>query len=138
MKLVGTLPERVGFLHAVPIFDLFALLLVALLLGQSFMSQSGVQVELPVSRYQIARLSDASTITLTPGNPPVLWLEREQVSEKELLERLKQIRAETSGIPNVCIRSDQSISSEYERRVAEEALQAGFRVYLVGKSLGKE
>ena len=36
MKLVSTLPERPGFLHAVPAFDLFALLLVFLLLGPGF------------------------------------------------------------------------------------------------------
>ena len=48
MKLESSLPERPGFLFVVPAFNLFALLLVFFLLGPSFVSQSGVAVELPV------------------------------------------------------------------------------------------
>lgn len=133
MKLVSTLPERVGFLHAVPILDLFALLLVALLLGQSFMSEAGVQVELPVSRYQVARTSDASVITLTEGSPPVLWLDREQVGEEELAARLAALREATGSVPSVMVRSDRAVAAGDERRIAEVALAAGFRVYLLGQ-----
>lgn len=133
MKLESTLPERVGFLQAVPVFDLFALLLVALLLGQSFMSEAGVQVELPVSRYQLSRTSDASVITLTEGEPPVLFLDRDRMSEEELVEALSTIREKTPGIPSIYVRSDASVDAGHERRIAEVALDAGFRVYLLGQ-----
>lgn len=133
MKLVSTLPERVGFLYVVPGADLFALLLVALLLGQSFMSEAGVQVELPVSPYQVSRTSDASVITLTEGDPPVIWLDRDRVTEPELVERLKTMREATAGVPSVMVRSDRSVSVGHERRIAEAALAAGFRVYLLGQ-----
>ncbi|MGB1130330.1 MAG: biopolymer transporter ExbD [Haloferula sp.] len=135
MKLETTLPERVGFLHALPICDLFALLLIAVLLGPSFITQAGVQVEMPVSRFQVARDSDASVITITPGEPPVLWLEREQVTEEELLERLQERRVASLQVPVVYVRSDHEISAGFERRVAELALHAGFRVYLLGRNL---
>ncbi len=133
MKLETTLPDRVGFLHAVPILDLFALLLVALLLGQSFMNEAGVQVELSMSRYQVARSSDAPVITLTEGEPPVLWLDRERVTEDELVARLESLREESGGVPSIYVRADRSIESGHERRVAEAALTAGFRVYLLGQ-----
>ncbi len=134
MKLESTLPERVGFLQAVPIFDLFALLLVALLLGQSFMSEAGVQVELPVSRYQLSRMSDASVITLTEGEPPVIWLDRNRMSEEQLPQTLAEMREKTAGVPSVYLRSDASIAAGHERRIAEMALAAGFRVYLLGQA----
>ncbi|MCH7228195.1 ExbD/TolR family protein [Haloferula sp. A504] len=128
-----TLPERVGFLQVVPAADLFALLLVAILLGQSFVSEAGVQVELPVSRYQLTRASDASVITLTEGKDPVLWLDRERMSEEELIEALNAIRERSAGVPSVYLRSDKAVAAGEERRVAELALAAGFRVYLLGQ-----
>ncbi|MBK1827583.1 ExbD/TolR family protein [Haloferula rosea] len=134
MKLETTLPERVGFLHAVPIFDLFALLLIAIMLGPSFITQAGVQVEMPVSRFQVARQSDASVITITQGEPPVIWLERMQVSEEELVAKLESRRQASIQVPVVYVRSDKQISAEFERRVTELALQAGFRVYLLGRA----
>ena len=135
MKLESTLPERVGFLHALPIFDLFALLLIAIMLGPSFMTQAGVQVEMPVSRFQVARDSEASVITITQGHPPVLWLGRVQVTEVELLQKLEDRRVSSLQVPVVYLRSDQKITAEFERRVAELALQAGFRVYLLGRNM---
>ena len=63
MKLESTLPERPGVLFVVPAFNLFALLLVFFLLGPSFVSQSGVAVELPVSRFQMERQADATVVT---------------------------------------------------------------------------
>lgn len=138
MKLESTLPERVGFLHAVPIFDLFALLLVALLLGQSFMNEAGVQVELPMSPYQVARSADSTVITVSRGNPPALWLDRERVSEEELVERLRQLNEESGSIPSVIVKADASIPSGYVRRVEEAALAQGFRVFAVARPLVEE
>lgn len=138
MKLVSTLPERPGFLHAVPIFDLFALLLVFILLGPSFVRHSGVRVEMPISRYQVERDPNAAVITITQGNPAVIWLERERVSESELIQRLAGRREGSSTVPTVYIRSDAAIPASYERQVAETALQQGFRVYLLGRPLEQE
>ena len=133
MKLQSSLPERVGFLHAVPILDLFALLLVGLLLGPVFLNQAGVQVELPVSRFQLARSADATVVTVTEGDPPVLWLGRERMEEVELAGRLEEIRAKSATIPVAYIRSDETVDAGAERRVVELVLGAGFRVYLLGK-----
>lgn len=138
MKLESTLPERPGFLHAVPVFDLFALLLVFILLGPSFVHQSGVRVEMPLSRYQIERDPNAAVITITQGNPPVLWLEREQVSKEDLVRRLAERREDSAGAPSVYVRSDGEIPSSFERQVAETALQQGFRVYLLGRAFKPE
>ncbi|GAA5483762.1 ExbD/TolR family protein [Haloferula sargassicola] len=133
MKLVSTLPDRVGFLHVVPVLDLLALLLIALLLGPSFLNQSGIQVEMPVSRYQLARTADARVITLTAGDPVVIWLGRDRVSEDELVSRLKEEREGSTTIPIAYLRSDQAIPAGEERRIAELVLGSDFRVYLLGR-----
>ncbi len=135
MKLVSTLPERAGFLHAIPLFDLCALLLVFILLGPSFVRYSGVRVEMPMSRYQVEWDPNAAVITITQGNPAVIWLERKQVTESELIQQLAERREKSVTVPTVYIRSDAEISASYERRVAETALQQGFRVYLLGRSM---
>jgi biopolymer transport protein ExbD len=134
MKLESTLPERPGILFVVPAFNLFALLLVFFLLGPSFVSQSGVAVELPVSRFQMERQADATVVTVTAGDPPGYWLEREPVTLGELSERLDARRGSDSApATTVLLRVDKGVAVETQRLVAEVALQKGLRVYLLGQ-----
>jgi biopolymer transport protein ExbD len=134
MKLESTLPERPGFLFVVPAFNLFALLLVFFLLGPSFVSQSGVAVELPVSRFQMERQADATVVTITAGSEPGYWLEREPVSLGQLSERLDARRgSESAPATSVLLRVDKGVPVETQRKVAEIALQKGLRVYLLGQ-----
>ena len=134
MKLESTLPESPGFLFLVPAFNLFALLLVFFLLGPSFVSQSGVAVELPVSRFQMERQADTTVITVTAGDPPGYWVEREPVSLGQLSERLDARRgSDSSPATTVLLRVDKGVPVEVQRNVAEIALQKGLRVYLLGQ-----
>ena len=134
MKLESTLPERPGFLFVVPAFNLFALLLVFFLLGPSFASQSGVAVELPVSRFQMERQADATVVTVTAGDSPVYWLEREPVTLSQLSERLDARRgSESAPATTVLLRVDKGVPVGVQRDVAEVALQKGLRVYLLGQ-----
>lgn len=137
MKLESTLPERPGFLFVVPAFNLFGLLLVFFLLGPSFVSQSGVAVELPVSRFQMERQADTTVVTVTAGEPPGYWVEREPVSLGQLSERLDARRGSDSApATSVLLRVDKGVSVEVQRKVAEIALQKGLRVYLLGQPEG--
>lgn len=134
MKLESTLPERPGFLFVVPAFNIFALLLVFFLLGPSFVSQSGVAVELPVSRFQMERQADATVVTVTAGDPPGYWLEREPVTLGQLSEHLDARRGSDSApATTVLLRVDKGVPVETQRKVAEIALQKGLRVYLLGQ-----
>ncbi|WP_193210901.1 ExbD/TolR family protein [Luteolibacter marinus] len=145
MKLESTLPERPGFLFVVPAFNLFALLLVFFLLGPSFVSQSGVAVELPVSRFQLERQAFETVVTVRDDgprgvsefDPPTYWLEHEQVTLGELAERLDARRSsDTSPATTVLLRVDKGVPVEIQREVAEIALQKGLRVYLLGRPEG--
>ena len=74
MKLEMSLPERPGFLHAVPILNIFALVQLFFLLGPSLVLHSGVAVDLAPSRFQMERYQDSIVVTLGPGEPSCVVL----------------------------------------------------------------
>ncbi len=133
MKLVMTLPERPGFLHAVPVLNLFALLLLFLLLGPSFVMHSGVSVEMPPSRFQMERFRDSLVVTLGPGR---LHLGRDSMTLPDLLERLDEIHGQ-DGIAKtiVLMQTDAGTPVGVEREVTEAILAKGFRVAYVGQAI---
>lgn len=134
MKLELTLPERPGFLHALPVLDLFALLWLLFLLAPSLLRQSGVEVELPPSRFQLERYQDSVVITLRPGeNGPVIHFGREQVTREELVARLDALReAGRNRTSMVLLQSDLGTTVDAERAITEMVLEKGFRLALVG------
>jgi biopolymer transport protein ExbD len=136
MKLEMTLPERPGFLHAVPILNIFALVQLFFLLGPSLVLQSGVAVDLAPSRFQMERYQDSIVVTLGPGEPgPRIHFGRDAVTVQELSDRLDKLRAE--GAPTkaiVLLQTDTGTPVGIEREVTELVLDKGFRLALVGKS----
>lgn len=139
MKLEMTLPERPGLLHALPILNLFALMMFFFLLGPSLVLQSGVAVELPPSRFQMQRYQDALVITLGPGEPtPRIHFGRDPVTISELSVRLEKLHdegASTKAI--VLLQTDTSTPVGVEREVTELVLGQGFRLAIVGKNAGE-
>lgn len=135
MKLETTLEEKPGFLHALPLFDLFALVTMLLLLGPMFLSQSGVMVEVPSSRFQMQRYGDSIVVTVGPGGEgATLYLGREAVTLEELAGRLEILRNdERMARAIVLLKADVGTTVGMERAVTEIVLQEGFRLALVGK-----
>jgi len=137
MKLESNLPERPGLLHAMPVFDIFALLLLFFLLGPSFVLQSGVRVDPPPSRFQLERFEETLVVSLVTGAtdaPPAIYLGRELVTAAELVERLATIRRDGQATQVVVLlKSDQFTPVKFEREVAETILDIGFRLALVGR-----
>ncbi|MBX3740521.1 MAG: biopolymer transporter ExbD [Akkermansiaceae bacterium] len=133
MKLEMTLPERPGFLHAVPVLNLFALLLLFLLLGPSFVMHSGISVEMPPSRFQMERFRDSLVVTLGPGR---LHLGRDSMTLPDLLERLDEIHGQ-DGIAKtiVLMQTDAGTPVGVEREVTEAILAKGFRIAYVGQAV---
>ncbi len=137
MKLEMTLPERPGFLHAVPILNIFALMQLFLLLGPSLVLQSGVAVDLPPSRFQMERYQDALVVTLGPGeSAPRIHFGREPVTRDELAARLDALLRD--GVANkamVLLQTDAGTPVGVEREITEMVLGKGFRLAIVGKNL---
>ncbi len=135
MKLETTLEERPGFLHALPLFDLFALVTMLLLLGPMFLTQGGVTVEVPTSQFQMQRYDETIVVTLGPGDvAPQLYLGRKPLSIEELSVELEKMAVdEAMGRAIVLLKTDVRTSVGLEREVSEVILRSGFKLALVAK-----
>ncbi|MFD2257958.1 hypothetical protein ACFSSA_14850 [Luteolibacter algae] len=136
MKLETTLNERPGFLHALPLFDLFMLVTLLLFIGPMFLSQSGVSVEVPSSQFQMQRYRESIVVTLGPGEvEPSLHVGRQAVSLRELQEKLDALKTdEVMSRAIVLLKTDIGTTVGMERKVSEIILKSGFRLALVGRS----
>lgn len=134
MKLETTLEERPGFLHALPLFDLFALVTMLLLLGPMFLSQSGISVEMPSSRFQMQRYGDSIVVTVGPGDSEAaLYLGRRALTLGELASSLEELQKdERMSRALVLLKADVNTTVGMERKVSEIILAAGFKMALVG------
>jgi biopolymer transport protein ExbD len=137
MKLEMSLPERPGFLHALPVLNLFALMQLFFLLGPSLVMQSGVGVELAPSRFQMERYDQSLVLTLGPGEPePRIHLGRDPVTRETLAQRLDALKVEgLQAKAMVLLQTDAGTPVGLEREVTELVLGKGFRLALVGKVL---
>ncbi|MEI6654703.1 MAG: biopolymer transporter ExbD [Verrucomicrobiota bacterium] len=135
MKLEMTLPERPGFLHLLPVFNLFLLLLLFFMLGPSLLLQSGVRVELPPSKFQMERFRNALVVTLGPGQgAPRIHLGRHPLTLVELATRLDALHADgTAAKSIILLQADVGTPVGVEREVAELILGKGFRLAMVGQ-----
>ena len=136
MKLEMTLPERPGFLHVLPVFDLFLLLTLFFMLGPSLVLQSGVMVDLPPSKFQMERFRDTVVVTLGPGQAvPRIHIGRNPVTMDELGARLDKLRTEGAAARAiVLLQTDVGTSVGVEREVTEMILGKGFRLAMVGQT----
>ncbi len=137
MKLELSLPESPGFLHAVPILNLFALLWFVLLLNPWLQQQSGVAVDLPPSRFQLERFQETRVISLGPGETEArIHFGRDAVTLTELSTRLDHLGAEESpGKVIVLLQTDAATPVGVEREVSELVLGKGFRLAMVGANV---
>jgi hypothetical protein len=136
MKLETTLEERPGFLHALPLFDLFALVMMLLLLGPMFITRSGVTVEAAVSQFQMQRFRESIVVTLGPGeSAPRLHLGRKAVTLDGLEAELKSMKSDDLMAHSlVLLKADVGSSVGMERQVAELILGFGFKLAFVGRA----
>ncbi len=134
MKLEMTLEERPGFLHVLPLFDLFALVTMLLLIGPMFLSQSGISVEVPASRFEMERYPKSIVVTVGPGGRDAsLYLGRSAITLDELPGRLASLKLdEEMARAVVLLKADVATSVGMERLLSEIILGAGFDLALVG------
>ncbi len=137
MKLETTLEERPGFMHALPLFDLFIMVTMLLLLGPAYMSQSGISVELPASQFQMQRYQESIVITLHSGEAgQQIYLGREAVSLVELQSRLEVLKTdEVMSRAMVLLKTDLGTPSGVQSEMIDLILRLGFKVALVGKTV---
>jgi biopolymer transport protein ExbD len=136
VKLETTLEERPGFMHALPLFDLFMTVTMLLLLGPVFLSQGGISVELPSSEFQMQRYDKSIVVTLHTGQlGPQIYMGREAVSLAELETKLEVLKAdEVMSRAMVLLKTDTGTPTGSQSDVINLILRLGFKVALVGKT----
>lgn len=138
MKLQTSLPENVGFLHAVPLFNLFAVLLMCYTLGPKLEEKTGVTINVPASLFQLERYEEAAVITMTAGDLQELYIGTQRISLTELDVQLDEQLEKSAGANRaIVIMADRLVSSEQLRQVAEICLRKGLRVVMAGGERGK-
>ena len=113
-------------LHALPVFDLFALLLLFFLLGPSMVLQSGVRVRPPPSTSLLEPMPRAHIITLSAGRQPQIFLNDQPLSLMGLRTALAE--PPRGGIRQVLVRADELAAHGLVVRVCQLALDAGYEV----------
>jgi len=135
MKLETTLTDKPGMLHALPLLDLLALVLIFPLLAPSFLSLSGAEVKLPENDFRMARVKDPIILTVALGEEePQLWVRKRKVARTEVFNELER-QAENwkqGGKPVVSLEVDVRVSSGYSAELSNDLLRNGYRVILVG------
>ena len=137
MKLRTTLPENVGFLHAVPLFNLFAVLLMCYALGPKLEEKTGVTIQMPTSLFQLERYEEAAVITMTANGLQELYIGTQKIPLIELEARLdEQLEKSTGANRAIVIMADRLVPSDSLRQVAEICLRKGVRVVMAGAGRG--
>jgi len=138
MKLEMSLPEKPGFLHALPLLDLLALVMLFPLLASSLAPQAGVEIELPETNFRLQRVSNPIVVSITGGTDPQYWVGKERVERDVLLDavKMRSIRWEEGGSPAVLLKVAKSAQA-YGMEVSYELLREGYRC-LWGAKLAKD
>jgi biopolymer transport protein ExbD len=138
MKLQSSLPHPPGFLFAIPLLNLFAVLLMCYVLGPSLEEKSGVSVQLPSSIFQLERVREAAVITMTVGGSSQMYLDTKLVTLAELEKGLDLLAEDgAASRSSIVIMADRLVNSDELRKVAEICVLKGFRVVLAGGALTK-
>ena len=136
MKLEMSLPEHPGLMHALPLVDLLALVMLFPLLTTSLAPQAGVEVELPETDFRLQRVANPIIVSITGGVDPQFWVGKKLVEESELIAAVQE-RAESwdsGGPPAVLMRVDKS-AQMYGVNVMLKLKSEGFRCLLAAKPI---
>lgn len=122
-------------LHALPLLDLIALVLIFPLLGPSFVPLAGVEVELPENDFRMQRVLNPIVVTVTAGEDPQIWVGKQKVNRDRMLE---QVAAEAKswregGAPVVLMKVDRRVPDSFGEDLTYELLRQGYRCFWAAK-----
>ncbi|WP_018970579.1 biopolymer transporter ExbD [Rubritalea marina] len=128
MKLEMTLPERPSFLHALPILDLLALVMLFPVLTAALAPQAGVEVELPETEFRLQRVANPIVLSVSGGSEPEYWVGKQRVEREALMSVVAERAGDWNegGRPAVLLKVDKSAQS-LGMELSFELLREGYR-----------
>ena len=127
MKLQRNFNPGFGLLLLAPVADVFALLLIFLLLSGGLLLQPGVAVKPPDSPFLLAPQHDPRVVTITGSPMPAIYFENKRIDARELDARLGAI---AGGARTIVIKADQRAPVDLLVQVTNAAITRGFSVVL--------
>lgn len=128
MKLEMSLPEKPSFLHALPLVDLLALVMLFPLLASSLAPQAGAEVELPETDFRLQRVSNPIVVSITGGIDPQFWVGKQRIEREKLLDAIgrRSQNWQGGGAPAVLLKVDKS-AQQFGMDVSYALLREGYR-----------
>lgn len=127
MKLHRNVRFNLLWATVVPALNATVLLFALFTLGNRFVLQPGVALELPRSPFLLRPEHPPLILSLVAGTAPGLWVGDRKIEPAQLVATLRDYpAAERTAI----LRADRSIPHEQVMAIANDALRAGFEVIL--------
>lgn len=136
MKIELTLNTRPGILHALPMIDILALVMIIPMLSSAFTDIGGINVTLPASDIYEIRKESPIVVTVVGGEDPQVWVNRVKVTRQTYLQEVAK-QAENwkhGGAVAIAFKCDVNVPYQVRRKMSEELLIAGYHVRDVGET----
>jgi biopolymer transport protein ExbD len=90
MKLTSTIKLRPDFLYLAPLLNVIMLLMIFFLVNSSLVVQGGIAVEQPPSASALRPFERAHVLTVTAGQEPTFYFNKEKIELADLPEKLQE------------------------------------------------
>lgn len=140
MKTRSTLPEQPFFVHVAALLDLVVILLVITMASTKIGATHGVEIQLPKSQYVLAQAPHTVLLTVTGGNNPTFYLDKQRINNMAHLESaLDKLKSDTDlghsqAQVFVILRLDGSVSHSLEQQIINIVLNRGMNCALAANS----
>lgn len=134
MKLSRTQDYRFGWLAVIPLVDVIFLLIFFLLLSSNFVSQPGIAVSVPLSRFTLGPQINPQIISITGGATPAIYFRDQKVAFEKMGPLLDAAKKE--GRP-IIIKADRLTPYELVVAVTNAALEHGVSSVSLATALPK-
>ncbi len=126
--------KRITSVALISFTDIIFLLLIFILISSSFITQSGIKVNLPSASSKESQYRDRITVTLSE-NLEIYLNDEENATEREMLpERLREMLINDPE-QVVVIKSDENVPLKYVVDLLEIAKRSGTSQFFIGTQI---
>ncbi len=126
--------KRITTVALISFTDIIFLLLIFILISSSFITQSGIKVNLPAASSKESQYRDRITVTLTE-NLQIYLNDEETAIEREMLpQRLREMLIDDPE-QVVVIKSDENVPLKYVVDLLEIAKRSGTTQFFIGTQI---
>ncbi len=129
--------QRITTVALISFTDIIFLLLIFILISSSFITQSGIKVNLPAASSKESQYRDRITVTLTENLEIYLNDEDTAIERQVLPERLREMLIDDPE-QVVVIKSDENVPLKYVVDLLEIAKRSGTSQFFIGTQIAQQ